>query len=669
MNEPSVNPFLRVANSNDLTDDEVQRLWVNFDGDDRRVSFFDPTSPMATIVLGGKGSGKTHLFRYFSFPVQGARYQGDDLWGQIKSDGYVGIYTRAGGLNGSRFYGKGISDEQWVEAFSYYLELWFGQTLLRTVDWILSKDTSVAQRVEKALPDMMDCFDKRIEGVKSYDDLSNQLRQFQRELDIQVNEAAFSNRLEPTFWCSRGSVTFGFPKALASAIPEFRNVTFCYYVDEYENFMEYQQRYVNTLLRERSAPVTFRIGARSYGLHTKSTYSGGDEEIREGSEFQYLQLDSKFRNDPEQYGRFARKLLQRRIDSSVGESFQAFDIDKLFGNLERESGEDRLLRRRSGSERTHIAKLRKHLSQVLTSNDVEEVISCISIQPRPLLEKAAILRLYQAAFRDMEGIVEAGRQIGQAVKDIEGKKMNVAKELRETLSHYGDDLDAQLWRDSKLGSRPTVRELEDLIRMSEGLPRALLTMVGYIVRWAVYRGELGPDFQRISGDAIRLGLVDSGKWFLSDVPEIGVDGESIRIAIGRLGELFRLNRFADKPTECSLIGFSVDFEALSRVAKRNIDDAEKRSFLVLHPSGEKDRSSEKTWAKYHLSRVLTPMFELPVATRGHARLSTPAANAIFDASRNDEFVRVREQWRRRMYWPFGKDSEARGQTDILAGET
>ena len=41
---------------------------------------------------------------------------------------------------------------------------------------------------------------------------------------------------------------------------------FLYLLDEYENLADRQQRYINTLLREKELPCSFKIGGRTYGF-------------------------------------------------------------------------------------------------------------------------------------------------------------------------------------------------------------------------------------------------------------------------------------------------------------------------------------------------------------------------------------------------------------------
>lgn len=122
----SENPF-EVTKAVDFTDEEIAATWVDLPGGGFK-SLVDPRSPMPRFLVGGKGGGRTHLLRYFSYPLQCLRHTDDRIKG-IQSDGYVGIYFRCGGLNSSRFAGKRQDEDTWATVFSYYTEVWFGQSL------------------------------------------------------------------------------------------------------------------------------------------------------------------------------------------------------------------------------------------------------------------------------------------------------------------------------------------------------------------------------------------------------------------------------------------------------------------------------------------------------------------------------------------------------------
>ena len=101
MKDSLANPF-NITKADDFSDKEINDLWVDITSGDGFSRLVKPTSPMPMFILGGKGSGKTHLMKYVSYSVQKLRHAKDVMAG-IRADGYIGIYVRCGGLNASRF--------------------------------------------------------------------------------------------------------------------------------------------------------------------------------------------------------------------------------------------------------------------------------------------------------------------------------------------------------------------------------------------------------------------------------------------------------------------------------------------------------------------------------------------------------------------------------------
>lgn len=109
------NPFA-ITKANDLTDDEILRYWVDTPAQGRGVGdYVRPRSPVPIYLLGGKGSGKTHLLRYYSYQLQRLRFceAGIPPHVGIRRDGYLGVYLLCGGLNTGRFFGKGQEPARW----------------------------------------------------------------------------------------------------------------------------------------------------------------------------------------------------------------------------------------------------------------------------------------------------------------------------------------------------------------------------------------------------------------------------------------------------------------------------------------------------------------------------------------------------------------------------
>ena len=648
--------LVRLVKADDLDDDQIRRLWVPYNPKDAQtVAFFRPSSPMATLILGSKGSGKTHLLKYLAFPVQSmpARSTGD-LRSVIVQDGYIGIYVRAGSLNSGRFHGKGVGREAWRSFFSYYIDLWLGQRFLEAMSLLRSAIPAVRVRESEVVHRCIDCFYPGVIGSPlTLRALAKELRRLQWTLDSQVRELAFARQFTPQLGCSPGRVVFGFPQAVSAEVDFMKNLLFSYHMDEYENFAPYQQRYFNTLLREREKPVTFRVGARTYGMKTFSTYSA-TEELREGAEYESVQLDTLLRRNRDSYEVFAKSLLQLRITDWAGPS-AVEKLERLF----RPSAPETASRTKPDSNsadrslvRPHFSRLKGQLLEVLDDSDAETVICALSYPESFLIEKVGIYALYQEFAQGASDLLAVAREIGGQLSTAAVDQENPLFEIRK---HFVGDFRAQLLKAARQRQLiPT--DLRALIFMSEGLPRVFLTIMKHIFQWTEFEcGELS--VHAISKTARRRGLLAAADWFRRDIPQAGMAGERIRLAILRLGELFRLNRYADKPFECSLIAFSTPNGGYAESARETIQEAVHRSLLLQLARGERDRNTAQVRNKYHLNRLLCPLFDLPISRRGTARFDAHVTDAVFGTTEESPFNEIVQDWERRLYWPFGRPTK------------
>ena len=609
---------------------------------------------MPMFILGGKGSGKTHLMRYCSYQIQKLRFEasGKTISQGVEGDGYIGIYVPCGGLRSGRFAGKGQSTEAWTEVFAYYTELWLGRALLRILPELIQAGDAAPNeaRLCKAASKL---FDANAPSAVTIAQLAEELEGRQRSLDYQINNTAFTGKLEPDISVTRGRLIFGLPEIIGRELPFLRHVLFTYQLDQFEDLTVEQQKHVNTLVRERESPATFKIGGRSFGVKTRATFSADEENLKD-SEYEELRLDEQFRGDKERYGLLARRLLQRRLDEASERSapssranqdlasyFEAPDLDwrsPFFLELVGEKVD----------ERVHIQALAKKLEQgraakcapgIVSEDDIKWVMESVAVPDYPLLERLNLLFLYQAWAKGLDLTLTASGLRHRAAEFVSGK---ADLRYKQKLSHYKSDLVAQLLRENR---HPQLYAgLGSFIDMSEGQPRALLTLLKQIHDWSDFQGEQPFVRGEISAEAQRKGAAGAADWFYNSMTKAGRDGTDIIICIDRLAELFRLNRFADNPTECSLIGFSGSVLEANDQAQKIIRLAKERSFLVEISGGQNERNSERVTAKLQLNRMLVPRWRLPTGRRGIVSFGSKELNAIFDPENSEAFQHLRAEW-------------------------
>ncbi|MCK1348622.1 MULTISPECIES: hypothetical protein [unclassified Bradyrhizobium] len=658
------NPF-NITKAVDLSTEEIESLWIDVAGGDADA-VFKPTSRMPLLILGGKGSGKTHWMRYYSFPLQLFRFQKRKVrpLEGLRKDGYIGIYVLLGGLNFERFRGRGQSDEIWRGLFEYYFELWLTQEIIQTLCSIKSADLDLANYEPIICTSVQKLFsDGPAVPLLTFKDLLEWCASLQQDLDYDINNVLYTGSFTTRVRATRGTLIFGIPKLLSEIVEEFREVTFSYQLDELENITEGQQRYVQSLIRERKAPATFRIGSRLYGIKTLETYSD-DEANRDGSEFEQIVLDHRLRQNSDQWDTFADEIVRRRLQvfgALAERSISIRTIEQIFENPDLSWDSEavfKMIGSPSPGTGRHFDRLKRSLKEGLSQgrapgissqDDIEYVAKAVALPGFPILEKINMLTLYQGWYRN-RSLPKLADQIAAQAADFTTGRTKGAYATR--VQHYASDMVAQLLRDE--GKRiPLQFGLKNFIRMAEGLPRTLVVALRNIWDLAIYN-EREEVIDHISTEDQANGLLDTAEWFMQTMRKPGADGTAVRTAIERIARLFETNRFADKPVECSLLGFSVLERELTEKTQSLLLVAEQRSFLIRTTKEEIDRNSQERLAKFQLNATLAPKWSLPIARRGIVKFSPTALDLIFDPARADEFEEYHKAWKAKMTAPqFG----------------
>jgi hypothetical protein len=664
MRYTTLNPF-NITKAVDFSDQEINDYWVDISSGSGFTGMAKPTSPMPMLILGGKGSGKTHLMRYFSYPLQRIRHEPDVLAG-IKKDRYIGVYLRCSSLNSPRFREKGQKEEIWEEVFAYYMELWLSQLMLSTVLSALGGTSELETRESAIAEELSALIHVRQRPVPTtLSGLNVLLRELQQELDGAVNNSAITRTLPVHIAVTRGDLVFGIPRVVEANVSSLRGCLFLYLMDEFENLSGVQQKYVNTLLRDRKSPCSFKIGARMYGVRTLSTYST-DEDNKEGSEFEVLRLDAILREN-KHYEEFAKRLIAKRLAEfnripsapaaldanakSLGECFEEPEKSKFSA-----SETAYVIQKYHGRERPYFKGLREHLERGLKSKvapglrkpaDAEKVLQFLQCPQYPLLEKANVFLLYQD-WRAKHNLLEAAREIAA---ECDGYLNGTSKggRYKEALLHWKADLLAQLHRDTDQPQRYV--GLSTFVEISSGLPRNLLIVLKHIFAWATFNGERPFQGSPISMRSQRAGVSEASEWFYQDAKMLGREGQLAMDGINRLGTLFRGIRFSEKPSECSCSSFSVDVSESSETGRRVLDLAEKLS-LLIGVGGQPDRNTDRIDRKYQLNPMLAPRWDLSIYRRGVLALTPEELNAVFDPEHVKEFDKVAEARVARMRAPF-----------------
>jgi len=634
------NPF-ELNKASDFSDTEIYEQWVDYDpGGLLRI--LQPRLRMPMLLLGGKGSGKTHLMRYCSAPVQAVRH-GGDLPKAIAEEGYLGVYVQVEGLNTDKFSTACPDPVVGLQIFSMYFELWLATVLIETLQ--LGKSNSAQGDESSFVKAVLDLFDIKLEGnPTNIAELLETLKRQRKAIDFAVNNSSLTGSLDDvkiTF--STGQLIYGIPKLAGKFFGNLENTLFVYLIDEVENLTEEQQRFLNSLIRYRTGNATIKVGARLYGIKTYKTLGAG-EPIKRDAEYERVELDALLREDRENYERLVSRLVLKRL-KVLGVSSQHEKLDvfaNFFDTLEstnywKAADSDLETVVQSSTERPYLKKLISDLVNTGRTDEeqAKQIADMLRLPDHIYLEKASVFQFRKRwPKKSIEALKLADVISKEALSLKEGRK-DSENGLAGTISYFGSDILAQLYQDFR---RPVpYTGFRTLIDLSQGIPRNLLTNLKHIYRRSLFANEKPFAGGKISVKSQADGVKDGATWFWEDA-QPDSQGLGVREAIEALATLFRTVRFSSSPSECDLCTFSVEIEKLNTASKDVLKIAENWSYLIRLPNGRPNKNTYKLDERFQLSPMLAPKWGVSEHRRGSIEFSTEFANAIFDPSQRNKLV-------------------------------
>ena len=362
-------------------------------------------------------------------------------------------------------------------------DLWLAGLFLDSIKSICSDTATLFDDEAEFCRQALGLFNEmpeNIDDVKTVGKLKCFIDGLSRRVDISVNNAFIDDDLNVEIRANRGALIFGLPRLVSEHSGLMRNVTFLYLVDELENVGVNQQKYINTLLREKSLPVTFRVGARRHGLKTFETLGSG-EVNKEGHEFEVIRLDSVFA-DEKDYESFAVELIVNRLVASnmasndllgQGQSnennkrrkeylevfFENVDLDAVLkdGRVKKNTDTSSLM-----------ASFKSRLKKSKSIKDLDEIVFKLSFPDDNLVELSAIHFFCQEWSRKKntyESLLALADEVrAEIIKHVSGE----SGRLSEKISYYKNNYVASALREKKQNNLEQYLGLDNMLKLTKG---------------------------------------------------------------------------------------------------------------------------------------------------------------------------------------------------------
>lgn len=220
---------------------------------------------------------------------------------------FFGLYLRIHTGRLHAFQGADKTPEQWSRLFAHFFNLIVCQEILKLALWQESLDETPIQLSSDAIDEMAIAagLGDSPEPITDIGTLARSLRRSLKRFQAHLNDE--TEQIAPTVL---GAPIEEFFDQL-SRVPAFEKKLFFILVDEYENFLDYQQRIVNTLLKHSTPPYSFKIGVRELGWRDRAVM-GGQEKVTSPADYERIDIATAFREDT--FRDFAVRVCNERLE-------------------------------------------------------------------------------------------------------------------------------------------------------------------------------------------------------------------------------------------------------------------------------------------------------------------------------------------------------------------
>lgn len=283
--------------------------------------FGDLCSPGCSILVGGRGTGKTTALKALHYDASVSPLR------RLESTApdYVGFYVRVNKNRMPAFDDPALGSRR-NRAFLHYVNL------LISLEFATYLETKAAD-LGQALSCRAKTVFSRVLGLPISGPscpLSELLFSAIDGLELFINNP--DRCPAPTFSMAETPI-----RAFAETLSRYQSLTnknFLICLDEYENFLDWQQGLFNTYIKHAEPPISYKVGVRPHGLRNRCTI---DEQDLLASPADYRLIDLR----REKLQAFLREVVDRRL-SVCSSGVEPLTLEALLPGMTWEEEAERL---------------------------------------------------------------------------------------------------------------------------------------------------------------------------------------------------------------------------------------------------------------------------------------------------------------------------------------
>jgi hypothetical protein len=593
----------------------------------------------ATMIEGGRGSGKTMFLRYHCHDTRFSSNRKNVPLNELKK---IGIYLRPD----THFCSSISSDlygSDWEKIFSKYI-------LINVIKefYLLSKNISKCNfennidfPTENALlpPNLSERLGKKLNTFNDLGDFSDFSL---ASLNDWINDPDYFSR--PIFPDTR-SIIDSLISYFQRIVPEFSSTKFTLYIDEFENLTEEQQRLLNTWIKHGEHNLVISAAYKKFGGITRDTM--GSEKLVLRNDYRKIDLE-EFSDDD--FYNFAAEILILKLDGHIE--------DQALLSYKTMLCEEQSLHKRANTEYSNgVVTSAKHFLPSISYNQIAaEIFNDRTLKKRlqDFLIKPALanLKYTPSDFLNEEFPVESIingillNRSSQKPDDIFAHFQTLR--IEKTNKYYNPYKDllvgGVLWIYISAGRKviPIYSGFERICNMAKFNLRHFLEFCHQCL--VEYKKDSNCESKGVFQIPINVQAIAArrnSELEVEKVVELGRYGNNLRFIVNRLGLFFQLLQKRKAQSEPEIAHFSIDVAAIEQLPdnlKLLLEQLKIWSVLIEF-SGDTKRKSHLSFTSYEymLHPMLAPNFSITFRKIRKHTFSVADLNTIFCGT-EEEFL-------------------------------
>ena len=288
------------------------------------------------VLQGGRGTGKTTVLRGLSYLGQYEILNSDI--NKFDENNFIGIYYRANTNHVRAFCGKGVSEDRWKAIFEHYINLIICWEMLHFLEWhkkLKADDEELSNYACELIASSLHLNTDVVNFYRLLQIVEKAVYEFQAE----INNVADGNvpRL------SMAGVPIEIVAQQTQKLRQFQGKVYYLLIDEYENFTDYQQECMNTLIKHVPESYTIKIGVREMGWRVKSTHNTM-ESLNAPADYELTNIEDFFTSPQtaDRFEEFASNVCNLRLRKLMDDEMEEYDIKTALTNMSIEEEAEKL---------------------------------------------------------------------------------------------------------------------------------------------------------------------------------------------------------------------------------------------------------------------------------------------------------------------------------------